>query len=149
MIIHGWLLFRPVLPPIPGVQHYEAMLRSQDILFGILGLVLIGLVALRIEVAVMALVGAFACGAFYVLKGMIPSKEESFGIRVFTSVFLSVVLASLVLILPGTFGAHALGRNAQKTVIEVAGALPLIAICFEVLRTPRVIRGILRYFGYR
>jgi uncharacterized PurR-regulated membrane protein YhhQ (DUF165 family) len=80
---------------------------------------------------------------------MIPSKHESFWLRAFTSVFLSIVLASLVLILPGTFGAQALGRTAQKTVIEIAVALPLIAFCFEVLRTPRVIQGILRCFGYR
>jgi hypothetical protein len=125
------------------------MLRAQDILFGFFGLVLIGLMAFHIEVAVMALVGAFACGALYVLKGMIPSQQESFWLRAFTSVFLSIVLASLVLILPGTFGAQALGRIAQKTVIEIAGTLPLIAFCFEVLRTPRVIQGIRRCFGYR
>jgi hypothetical protein len=125
------------------------MPRPQDILFGIFGLVLVGLMALHFEVAVTALVGAFACGAMYVLKGMLPSRDESFCNRAFISVFLSIVLASLVLILPGTFGAHALGRGAQETIIDIAGALPLIAIGFEVLRTPRVIQGILRCFGQR
>jgi hypothetical protein len=125
------------------------MPRPQDILFGIFGLVLVGLMALHFEVAVTALVGAFACGAIYVLKGMLPSRDESFCHRAFISVFLSIVLASLVLILPGTFGAHALGRGAEQTVIDIAGALPLIAIGFEILRTPRVIQGILRCFGQR
>jgi hypothetical protein len=105
--------------------------------------------ALHFEVAVTALVGAFACGAMYVLKGMLPSRDESFWHRAFISVFLSIVLASLVLILPGTFGAHALGRGAQQTIVDIAGALPLIAIGFEILRTPRVIQGILRCFGQR
>jgi hypothetical protein len=123
--------------------------RPQDILFGIFGLVVIGLMALHFEVAVTALVGAFACGAMYVLKGMLPSRDESFWHRAFISVFLSIVLASLVLILPGTFGAHALGRGAQQTIVDIAGALPLIAIGFEILRTPRVIQGILRCFGQR
>ena len=81
--------------------------------------------ALHFEVAVTALVGAFACGAMYVLKGMLPSRDESFWHRAFISVFLSIVLASLVLILPGTFGAHALGRGAQQTIVDIAGALPL------------------------
>jgi hypothetical protein len=125
------------------------MPRPQDILFGIFGLVVIGLMALHFEVAVTALVGAFACGAMYVLKGMLPSRDESFCQRAFISVFLSIVLASLVLILPGTFGAHALGRGAQQTIVDIAGALPLIAIGFEILRTPRVIQGILRCFGQR
>jgi len=125
------------------------MIRPQDILFGILALVVAGFMAFHFEVVVMALVGAFACGAIYVFKGMIPSRDESFWSRIFISVFLSIVLASLVLILPGTMGAQALGRSAQRTVMAVAGALPLIAICFEVLRTPRVMQGILRCFGYR
>ena len=125
------------------------MVRPQDILFGILAVVVAGFMAFHYEVVVMALVGAFACGALYVFKGMVPSRDESFWSRIFTSVFLSIVLASLVLILPGTMGAHSLGRDAQETVIAVAGALPLIAICFEVVRTPRVMEGILRCFGYR
>jgi hypothetical protein len=125
------------------------MPRPQDILFGIFGLVVVGLMALHFEVAVIALVGAFACGALYVLKGMLPSRDESFCQRAFISVFLSIVVASLVLILPGTFGPHALGRSAQRTIIDIAGALPLIAIGFEILRTPRVIQGILRCFGQR
>jgi hypothetical protein len=125
------------------------MVRPQDILFGIFGLGVAALLAFQFEVVVMALVGAFACGAIYLFKGMIPSPEESFWQRLFPSVFLSVVLASLVLIVPGTFGPQALSRNAQTTIVEIAGALPLIAIFFEVIRTPRVIQGILRCFGYR
>ena len=135
--------------PLRVMCNTGTMLRPQDILFGILGLVVIGLMAFHIEVAVLALVGAFTCGALYVLKGMIPSRHESFWPRVFTSVFLSIVLASLVLILPGTFGAHAVGRSAQNTLIEIATALPAIAFCLEVLRTPRIIQGILRCFGFR
>ena len=42
------------------------MLRPQDILFGILGLVLVALIAFDIQVAVLALLGAFACGSVYV-----------------------------------------------------------------------------------
>jgi ABC-type iron transport system FetAB permease component len=125
------------------------MPRPQDILFGILGLVVIGLMAFHIEVVVLALVGAFACGAIYLLAGMIPSRAESLGHRVFITVFLSLVLSSLVLILPGTFGAHAVGPEARKAVIAIAGLLPLAAVGFEVVRTPRVFHGILRCLGYR
>jgi ABC-type uncharacterized transport system permease subunit len=122
------------------------MLRSQDILFGILGLTVVFLLAFQIEVAVLALVGAFACGSIYVFSGMIPSRDESFWHRIFITVFLSIVLASLVLILPGTFGSYR--PDIHKTVI-IAGLLPLTAICFEVIRTPRVIQGIRRCLGYR
>jgi hypothetical protein len=125
------------------------MPRPQDILFGILGLVLIALLAFHIEVAVLALLGAFVCGSIYVFAGMIPSRDESFWHRLFITVFLSVVMSSLVLILPGTFGAHAIRPDVQKVIIAIAGLLPATAICFEVLRTPRVMQGILRCFGYR
>jgi hypothetical protein len=82
------------------------MPRAQDVLFAILGVVLIAMLAFDIEVVVLALLGAFACGSLYVFAGMMPPRDESFCSRVFTSVFLSIVLSSLVLILPGTFGAH-------------------------------------------
>ena len=122
------------------------MLRPQDILFGILVLAVIVLMAFDIRVAVLALVGAFACGSIYLFAGMIPSRDEGFWHRIFVTVFLSMVLASLVLILPGTFGPH---RPDILVTAIVAGLLPLTAICFEVIRTPRVIQTILRCLGYR
>ena len=125
------------------------MPRPQDVLFGILGLVLLALLAYQIEVVVLALLGAFVCGAIYVFAGMIPSRDEDFWHRVFITVFLSVVMSSLVLILPGTFGASAIGPDVQNAVIAIAGLLPVAAVCFEVIRTPRVMQGILRCFGYR
>ena len=125
------------------------MPRPQDILFGILGLVLVALMAFHIEVVVLALLGAFACGSIYVFAGMIPSRDEGFWHRLFITVFLSFVMSSLVLILPGTFGAQAVRPDVRNAVIAIAGLLPLAAICFEVLRTPRVIQGILRCLGYR
>ena len=123
--------------------------RSQDVLFGILGLVLLGLLAFQIEVIVLALLGAFVCGAIYVFAGMIPSRDEDFWHRVFITVFLSVVMSSLVLILPGTFGASAIGPDVQNAIIAIAGLLPVAAVCFEIIRTPRVMQGILRCLGYR
>ena len=123
------------------------MLRLQDILFVLFALVLAAMLALQIGVVVTALVGAFACGAFYLLAGMLPAREESFGRRAFTTVFLSVVLASLVLILPGTFGPA--GAELRTAVIVIAVVLPVAALCFEVVRTPRVLRGIRRCLGQR
>ncbi|MEA2978236.1 MAG: hypothetical protein QOF91_3609 [Alphaproteobacteria bacterium] len=125
------------------------MLRPQDILFGILGLVLVALMAFQIGIVVLALLGAFACGSIYVFAGMVPSRDESLGHRLFVTVFLSFVMSSLVLILPGTFGVRAIRPEVQKAVIAVAGLLPVAAICFEIVRTPRVIQGILRCLGYR
>jgi len=125
------------------------MPRSQDILFGILGLTLVGLLAFHVEVAVLALLGAFVSGSIYVFVGMLPSRDEGLWHRLFITVFLSVVMSSLVLILPGTFGAQAISKDVQKAVIAIAGLLPVAAICFEVIRTPRVMQGILRCFGYR
>src|SRR4051812_44604601 len=107
------------------------MLRPQDILFGILGVALMVLMAFHVGVVVLALVGAFACGSVYVFAGMIPSRHESFWHRLFITVFLSLVLSSLVLILPGTFGAHR--PDIHKAAI-VAGLIPLLAIFFEVVR---------------
>jgi drug/metabolite transporter (DMT)-like permease len=123
--------------------------RPQDVLFGLLGLVLVVLMAFDIRVVVLALLGAFACGAIYVFAGMMPDRAESFWHRIFISSFLSIVLSSLVLILPGTFGLQGPHPDLQKTVVVIAGLIPLAAIGFEVLRTPRVIQGILRCLGYR
>src|SRR4051812_36562631 len=116
------------------------MPRLQDVLFGILCASVIGLMAFHFGVVGLALLGAFACGSIYVFLGMIPSRNESFWHRIFVTVFLSFVLSSIVLILPGTFGPQAVRPAA---VIAVAGLIPMTAICFEILRTPRVIRGIL------
>jgi drug/metabolite transporter (DMT)-like permease len=123
--------------------------RPQDVLFAIFGLVVVTLAVFDIQVVVLALVGAFACGALYVFAGMLPDRTESFWNRIFISGFLSIVLSSLVLILPGTFGLKGPHPDLQKTVVVIAGLIPLAAICFEVVRTPRVIQGILRYLGYR
>ena len=108
------------------------MPRLQDILFGFLGLALFALMAFNIEVVVLALLGAFACGSIYVFAGMIPSQDKKFWHRLFITVFLSIVMSSLVLILPGTFGAHAVGPGVRKTVVAIAGLLPLAAICLEI-----------------
>jgi ABC-type iron transport system FetAB permease component len=124
-------------------------LRPQDVLFAILTVVLVVMAAFDIRVAVLALVGAFACGAIYVFAGMMPSRTEGFWHRIFISGFLSVVLSSLVLILPGTFGLQGPQPDVQKAVVMIAGLIPLLAICFEVVRTPRVIRGILWCLGFR
>lgn len=123
------------------------MFRPQDILFGVFGLAVLALTALHFEVAVLALVGAFACGAIYLFAGMLPAGEQSFLERAFTTVFLAIVLSSLVLILPGTMGKP--HPEMQRIVIAVAGAIPVAAFCFEVIRTPRVMRGILWCLGYR
>jgi drug/metabolite transporter (DMT)-like permease len=125
------------------------MLRPQDALFLVLGVVVVVMMAFGLRVAVLALVGAFACGSLYVFAGMLPSREESFWRRLFTSVFLAVVLSSLVLIVPGTFGADMRRPEIKESVLAIAGLLPLIAAGLEILRTPRVIEGILRCLGQR
>ena len=119
------------------------MIRPSDVIFGILGVVVIAMLSLHMAVIVFALVGAFACGSIYVFAGMIPSRTESFWNRAFVSVFLSLVLSSIVLIMPGTFGAPQ--PDMQKPVLAIAALLPLSAFCFEILRTPRIIEGILRW----
>jgi len=120
------------------------MLRLPDKLFAALSLVLIAMVALQIRIAVTALVGAFVCASVYVFAGMLPPANEEFWRRMFTSVFLALVFSSLVLILPGTFGVLAHRRDVQDAVLIVAALLPATAICYEIVRTPRVIQTILR-----
>ena len=88
------------------------MPRPQDILFGILGL---GLVAL-LRWTSRSCAGAFrrvCLRLIYVFAGMIPSRNEGFWHRLFITVFLALVMSSLVLILPGTFGAHAVGQTSE------------------------------------
>jgi uncharacterized membrane protein HdeD (DUF308 family) len=123
------------------------MIRPSDVIFGILGVVVVAMLSLHMAVIVFALVGAFACGSVYVFAGMIPSRTESFWSRAFISVFLSLVLSSIILIMPGTFGSHR--PDIQKPVLAIAALLPLAAFCFEIIRTPRVADGILRWFGRR
>ena len=123
------------------------MHRLQDILFAIFGVAVVTLLAFQLGVAVFALLGAFACGAIYLFVGMLPSRNEGFWNRVFVSVFLSIVMASLVLILPGTFGAQR--PDIKDVVVTIAGLLPLAALSFEIGRTPRVLQTILRSLGYR
>jgi hypothetical protein len=123
------------------------MPRLQDILFVLLALVLAAMLALRLEIAIAALVGAFACGALYLIAGMLPAREENFWSRLPTTVFLACVLASLVLILPATLG---LDRPPMRmAVIVIAALIPLAAAGFEVLRTPAVTRGLRRCLGLR
>jgi uncharacterized membrane protein YjjP (DUF1212 family) len=118
-------------------------MRASDFAFGILALAVVALISLHMAVIVFALVGAFACGALYVFAGMIPSRSESFWNRVFVSVFLALVASSIVLIVPGTFGARQ--PDLQKPVLVVAALLPLLAFAFEVIRTPRIANHVLRW----
>ena len=123
------------------------MPRLQDILFIILGIALAILLAFHLRIAVFALLGAFVCGAVYVFAGMLPSRNETFWRRVFTSVFLASVMSCVVLILPGTFGANR--PDIAGTVLAIAALLPVAAICFEIVRTPRIMQNILRALGRR
>ena len=118
------------------------MPRLQDILFVILGVALAILLAFQLRIAVFALLGAFACGCVYVFAGMLPSRNEAFWRRLFTSVFLASVMSCLVLILPGTFGVDR--PDIAGTVLAIAGLLPVAAICFEIARTPDLVQTILR-----
>jgi len=96
--------------------------RPQDVLFATLGLVLIVLMAFDIRVVVLALLGAFACGAIYVFAGMMPDRTESFWQRIFISGFLAVVMSSLILILPGLYLMIVFGASLTGVVIfERAG----------------------------
>jgi hypothetical protein len=123
------------------------MPRLQDILFVVLAVALVILLAFHLRIAVLALLGAFACGSIYLFAGMIPSRNERFCNRAFVSVFLSIVMSSLVLIVPGTFGADR--PDMENTIIAIAALLPVAAICFEIVRTPRVMQTILRCLGHR
>ena len=118
-------------------------LRASDFMFGILALAVVALMALHMAVIVFALIGAFACGALYFFAGMIPSRSESFANRVFVSVFLAFVASSIVLILPGTFGAQR--PDVRGPVLTVAALLPILAFVFEVIRTPRIADQMLRW----
>jgi hypothetical protein len=123
------------------------MIRPSDVFFVILVVVVATMLSLHMAVIVFALLGAFACGSIYVFAGMIPARTESFGTRVFVSMFLAVVAASIVLILPGTLG---LARpSLQKPVLTIAVLLPLAAFCFEVLRTPGLFAGVMRWLARR
>ena len=123
------------------------MIRPSDVIFVIFAVVVGAMLSLHLAVIVFALVGAFACGSIYVFAGMIPSRSESFGNRSFVTVFLAIVLSSIVLILPGTFGMHR--PDLQKPVLVIAALIPVVAFCFEVLRTPGLFTGFLRWFARR
>jgi hypothetical protein len=123
------------------------MPRLQDILFALWAVALVVLVSFQMGVAVLALLGALICGSIYLFAGMLPPPDESFLRRTSTTAFLAVVLASLVLIVPGTLGASR--PDLRTPVLVIAGLLPLAAILFEVLRTPRIIQGIRRHLGPR
>ena len=118
-------------------------LRASDFAFGILALVVVALISLHMAVIVFALVGAFACGSLYVFAGMIPARSESFWNRVFVSVFLALVASSIVLIVPGTFGARR--PDMHTPVLVIAALLPVLALVFEVIRTPRLADHVLRW----
>ena len=124
-----------------------SMPRLQDLLFILLALVIAAMLAFRLGVALIALIGAFACGALYLLAGMVPDRRESLGRRLFTTAFLSLVASSLVLILPGTVGVERPGL--RTAVIALAGLIPLLAIGFELLRTPRLIDALRRRLRLR
>src|SRR5689334_15480031 len=100
------------------------MIRPTDVFFVILIVVIAAMLSLHMAVIVVALLGAFCCGSVYVFAGMIPARTESFGTRVFVSMFLAVVASSIVLILPGTLGLHHL-PNLQKPVLMIAALLPV------------------------
>jgi hypothetical protein len=123
------------------------MIRPSDVIFVIFTVVVVAMLSLHMAVIVFALFGAFACGSLYVFAGMIPPRTESFGTRVFVSMFLAVVASSIVLILPGTFGLHRPGM--AEPVLAIAALLPLAAFCFEVLRTPGIFAGVWRWLAGR
>ena len=123
------------------------MIRQSDVFFIILVVVVAAMLSLHKAVIVVALLGAFACGSIYVFAGMIPARSESFGTRVFISMFLAVVAASIVLIVPGTLGLTR--PSLQKPVLTIAILLPLAAFCFEILRTPGLFAGVMRWLARR
>jgi hypothetical protein len=123
------------------------MIRRSDAFFIILVVAVAAMLSLHMAVIVVALLGAFACGSIYVFAGMIPSRTEGFGTRVFISMFLAVVAASIVLIVPGTLGLTR--PSLQKPVLMIAMLLPLAAFCFEILRTPGLFAGVMRWLARR
>jgi hypothetical protein len=121
--------------------------RAQDVLFAVFGLAVAGMLALKLDIAVFALFGAFACGSIYLLGGMLPGREEPFGTRALTTLFLSLVLASLCLILPATFGP---GRpGLRRALAVIAAALPFLAVGFEIARTPQPLERLRRWLRRR
>jgi hypothetical protein len=118
-------------------------LRASDFAFGILALIVVALISLHMAVIVFALVGAFVCGSLYVFVGMIPLRSESFCNRVFVSVFLALVASSIVLIVSGTLGARQ--PDLQKPVLLIAALPPVLALVFEIIRTPRLADKVLRW----
>jgi len=123
------------------------MPRFQDILFALFAMLLAALLAFEFSVGIVALAGAFACGSLYVFAGMVPSRDEPFGRRVLNSGFLAVIVSTLVMILPATLGVD---RHKVETVIVVTAVLlPVAAIAFEIVRTPRVLAAIWRSLGSR
>ncbi len=123
------------------------MPRFQDLLFALFAVVLAALLAFEFSVGIVALVGAFVCGSLYVFAGMVPSRDEPFGRRVLNSGFLAVIVSTLVMILPATLGVD---RHKVETVIVVTAVLlPVAALAFEIVRTPRVLAAIRRSLGSR
>jgi hypothetical protein len=118
------------------------MPRLQDVLFGIWGLALLVLITFQMGIAVLALLGAFVCGSVYLFAGMLPPRDQGFLERVSTTTFLAIVLASLVLIVPGTLVAS--HPQLRTPVLVIAGLLPSAAIVFEVFRTPHILQNIRR-----
>jgi predicted neutral ceramidase superfamily lipid hydrolase len=122
--------------------------RLPDVLFAAFVLVLIVLAALDLRIAALAISGAFVCGATYLFAGMLPARTEPLLQRLFTSVFLAIVLSCLVVILPGTVGASRPElQGIQGVIVVTAALLPCAAIGFEIARTPRVLEVLLRSLG--
>ena len=53
------------------------MLRPSDVIFAVLGVVVIAMLSMHMAVIVFALLGAFACGSIYVFTGMIPPRAST------------------------------------------------------------------------
>lgn len=119
----------------------------QEALFGIFAVIVVALVAFHLKVGVLALLGASACGGVYLFTGMIPSRTDSFCNRAFTSTFLASVLSCVVLIVPATLGLRPPPPSLERATIDIAIALPAAAFCIEVMRSPGLIRRILRLLG--
>jgi len=123
------------------------MPRLQDVLFGALAMAVIILTAYDLSVVVLAFVGALLCGCLFLIAGMIQARTEAFWGRLATTMFLAVVLSCIVLIVPGAFGANR--SDLRGPELAIAALLPVAALCFEVVRTPRLMRTVLRSLGRR